>query len=56
MRLEEFAVNNRLASPTDVTALTVACKIPSKIPNAYQSKRLLVLLHKAIGEGFNVDK
>ena len=56
IRLAEFAVNNRLASPTDVTALTVACKIPSKIPNAYQSKHLLILLHKAIEEGFIVDK
>lgn len=52
-RLSEFAVMNHLVTPTDVTALTVACKIPSKLPNAYQSKRLLALLEKAKEEGFN---
>ena len=52
-RLAEFAVKNHLVSPTDVTALTVACKIPEKIPNTYQSKRLLALLERAVEEGFN---
>ena len=52
-RLAEFAVNNHMLTPTDVTALAIACKIPSKIPNTYQCKRLLVLLQKAIDEGFN---
>lgn len=52
-RLAEFTVQNHLVTPTDVTALTVACKIPEKIPNTYQSKRLLALLERAVEEGFN---
>ena len=52
-RLAEFAVKNHLVTPTDVTALTIACKIPEKIPNTYQSKRLLALLERAVEEGFN---
>lgn len=54
MSLSEFAVKNHLVTPTDVSALTIACKIPSKIPNTYQSKRLLALLDSAIEEGFNI--
>ena len=52
-RLAEFAVNNHLVTPTDVTALAIACKMPDKIPNTYQSKRLLALLERATEEGFN---
>ena len=52
-RLAEFAVKNHLVTPTDVTALTIACRIPEKIPNTYQSKRLLALLERAVEEGFN---
>lgn len=55
-RLADFSVKNHLGTPTDVMALTVACKIPSKLPNTYQSKRLLALLQKAIEEGFSIDK
>ena len=51
-RLSEFAEQRRMVAPTDVVALAVACKIPSKIPNTYQSKRLLTLLQKAQEEGF----
>ena len=47
-RLSEFCVMNHLVTPTDVTALAIACKIPVKLPNTYQSKRLLALLEKAI--------
>ncbi len=54
-RLAEFTVNNHMVTPTDVTALTIACKIPSKIPNTYQCKRLMALLHKAVEEGFSID-
>ena len=53
--LSTFAVNNHLVTPSDVSALTVACKIPSKIPNSYQCKRLLELLEKAIEEGFIIE-
>ena len=53
-RLSAFAVNNHLVTPSDVSALTVACKIPSKIPNTYQCRRLLDLLSKAADEGFSI--
>ena len=55
-RLAEFTVNNHMVTPADVSALTIACKLPSKIPNTYQCKRLLTLLHKAVEEGFSIDK
>lgn len=55
-QLSEFCVMNHLVTPTDVTALTIACKIPVKLPNTYQSKRLLALLEKAIEEGFNINR
>ncbi len=55
-RLAEFTVNNHLVTSTDVSALTIACKIPEKIPNPYQCKRLLTLLEKAKDEGFNIDR
>lgn len=54
--LSEFAVLNRLVTPTDASALTIACKIPEKLPNTYQSKRLLALLRKAVDEGFNINQ
>ena len=53
--LAEFANEKRLATPTDSLALKIACKLPEKIPNVYQSKRLLALLEKAIEEGFIVN-
>lgn len=53
-KLAEFAVMNHLATPTDVTSLAIACKIPEKLPNIYQSKRLLWLLGKAKEEGFDI--
>ena len=55
-RLSEFAVMNHLVTPTDVSALAIACKIPEKLPNTYQSKRLLALLAKAVEEGFNINQ
>lgn len=51
-RLLEFTVENNMVTPTDASALEIACKIPSKIPNSYQSKRLMKLLQKATKEGF----
>lgn len=54
--ISEFAVMRHLVSPADVTALTVACKIPEKLPNSYQSKRLLALLDKVKEEGFNLEQ
>ena len=53
-RLSEFAVNNHLVGSADIAALSIACKIPSKIPNSVQSKKLLELLDKAVQEGFKI--
>lgn len=44
-----------MVTPTDVSALAIACKMPAKIPNTYQCKRLLALLRKASEEGFNTE-
>ncbi len=55
-KLSEFAVMNHMATPTDASALAIACKIPEKLPNSYQSKRLLALLDKAVEEGFNINQ
>ena len=54
-RLSEFVVRNHMVTSTDVSALTIACQMPSKIPNTYQCKRLLALLKKASAEGFNIE-
>jgi len=55
-KLSEFAVMNHLATPTDVSALAIACRIPEKLPNTVQSKKLLELLKKADNEGFNINQ
>ena len=55
MRLTKFAVMNHMVTPTDASALSIACKMPAKIPNTYQCKRLLALLRKALEEGFNAE-
>lgn len=54
-KVSEFAVKNHLVSPMDIAALTVACQMPAKLPNTYQSKRLLMLLKKVEKEGFNLE-
>lgn len=53
-KLSEFAVNNHLVGSADIAALSIACKIPSKIPNSVQSKKLLDLLDRAVQEGFEI--
>ena len=55
-RLREFAVRNNMVTAVDTAALSIAEKIPTKIPNAYQSKRLVELLHTAAEEGFNIKE
>ena len=55
MRLSEFVVRNHMVTPTDVSVLAIACKMPAKIPNTYQCKRLFALLRKASEEGFNTE-
>lgn len=47
-----FSLKQALLSPEDEKALRVACRIPEKLPNSYQSQRLLVVLDKIQAEGF----
>ena len=54
-KLAEFSVYRQLVTSTDVEALKMACNMPARIPNTYQSKRLLMLLQKAQSEGFSMD-
>lgn len=54
--LSKFVVMKHLVTTADVTALNIACQLPSKIPTVAQSKRLLSLMKKAIEEGFNVNQ
>lgn len=54
-RLAEFAVSHHIVTPTDVSALKIACQLPFKIPNAVQSRHLLDLESKARSEGFKSE-
>lgn len=54
-KIAEFATANHLAAPSDITALSIASKLPEKIPNVVQSKRLLELLEKVKEEGFLIE-
>ena len=52
-KLYDFSNSNRdLFKPSDISHLSKAMKIPNKIPNSYESKRLLELLAMAEEEGF----
>lgn len=54
-RLSEFATRRNLVTPSDVVALSIACRMPTKIPNSYQSKKLLLILKNATDEGFTLE-
>jgi hypothetical protein len=49
-----FATNKRMVSPDELTALRIACQLPSKIPNPVQSKKLIALLDRLYEEGFKL--
>ena len=51
-KLSEFTAHKKMLTPDEITALKYACQIPSKIPSPYQSQRLLMLLERALSEGF----
>lgn len=53
--LAEFVAVKKMVAQSDVNALIIACKIPDKLPNTYQCKRLLALLKKAVSEGFELS-
>lgn len=50
--LAKFSASARLLNESYASALQAAVKIPSRIPNSVQSKRLLELLEAAKEEGF----
>lgn len=52
LELNKFVAGKRIASPSDVDALKIACKIPLKLPNSIHSQKLLILIDKAIAEGW----
>lgn len=54
-RLAQFSVDRHMVSSDDEKALSIACRLPAKIPNSYQSRRLLALLQKAVEEGFSIN-
>lgn len=49
-----FATSKRMALPDELTALRIACQIPSKIPTPAQSKKLIALLDRLYEEGFKL--
>ncbi|GAA0719821.1 AIPR family protein [Clostridium malenominatum] len=55
-RVKEFVLVKKLITPEVFTALKVAIQIPIKLPNSYQSQKLLELLDKAYSEGYKNEK
>lgn len=54
VRAKSFAKDKMLMGPIEETAIEIACRIPSKIPNSFQSEKLLELLIKLENEGFKM--
>ena len=50
----DFAKSKHLISQDEETILKIARQIPSKLPSAYQSHRLLMVLERVICEGFQL--
>ena len=53
--LYSFCTAKKLMSPDEMSALKIARQLPLKLPNSYQSKRLLDLLSRAESEGFKMQ-
>lgn len=51
-KLHVFIEGKKIATLSEVQALKIACKMPSKLPNAVHSQQLLLLVKKAISEGW----
>jgi hypothetical protein len=49
-----FAMNKRVITPDEHTALRIACQIPQKMPTPVQCKRLLAVLERLQEEGFKL--
>lgn len=53
--LSGFAKQKRMLTPDLITALRYASQIPKELPSAYQSQKLLILLERALSEGFKLE-
>ena len=49
-----FATSKRMVSPDELTALKIACQLPTKVPNSVQCKKLIVVLERLYEEGFKL--
>jgi len=49
-----FATSKRMVSPEELTALKIACQLPTKVPNPIQCKKLIVVLDRLYEEGFKL--
>lgn len=54
-RLLAFVAEKKVPYHAEVDALTIACKMPAKLPNAVHSQKLLSLLDKAVSEGWKEE-
>lgn len=50
----DFALNKRMITPDECTALRIACQLPLKVPTPAQSKKLIALLQRLYEEGFKL--
>lgn len=50
----DFAMNRRMTTPEELTALRIACQLPTKVPTPAQSKKLIQLLERLYEEGFKL--
>ena len=53
-KIMDFILAKKLASAEGLVALKIATQIPRKLPNSYQSQKLLELLDIASSEGFKI--
>lgn len=54
VEIHEFAKSKALLSPDEAKAIKYACQMPTVIPSAYQSQRLLGLLDRLMSEGYKI--
>jgi hypothetical protein len=52
LNLMQFAQSKHFLTPDEQVAIRIAVKIPTRIPNAYQSRKLLALIERMKTEGF----
>lgn len=53
-KVMNFSKIKKIVTPDELIALKIASQIPIKLPNTYQSKRLLEVMERAYYEGFKL--